>query len=109
MFNLASICCNGSLDEITSLFYVNNEKVLFLICGPDKLSDSKLLEKSLKTSVINFSKIALVNKNQVKTMLVGESKNYKNMRVFYAHTSSIPKGTLELKGKAWTMLDFLKL
>jgi hypothetical protein len=108
MLNFAHICCNHSQDETTSLFYANSEKILFLICEPDNLSEPKILAKSLKACAKSFSKIASVSKNEVQTLVVGKSKNYQNRRVFYATTTSIPKGALELKSKAWTMLEFLK-
>jgi len=108
MIHFAHSFCDRSQNDTKALFYSNNEKILFLICRPD-VSDPKILKKLLKNSINNFSKIASVGKDEVKTMVISESQNYKNMRVFYATTTNIPKDALELTSKAWTMQEFLKL
>lgn len=109
MLNIANLLYNYSQDKITSLFYVNNEKILFLICKTDNSSDPKISANKLKEKIKNFSKIASVSTSTVQTKVIGESQSYKNMRVFYTTTLNIPEEAIVLTGKAWTMREFLKL
>ena len=93
-----------------TLFFSEKDRYLFWISGIIKNTNNvEEIIREIKAGCKEFSKIADVSKESVCTIVVTESTQYKNMRVFYVKTLEVPEEATRLSAKTWTMTKFLSI
>lgn len=92
--------------EKASLFYSIIDGILFFVAGYDNANGKT--DQIIDNKITCFARLALVKRSEVKTMIIEESSNYTNMRIYFAKTKNIPEEAYQLTCKKWTMPEFLK-